>query len=45
MKSWNKAGNEASGVITVREEKGKLVVTAVDGKPIDEVLSMGGPSF
>lgn len=41
IETWNKSGDESNGTLTVAEEKGELVITHVDGEPIEEVLAVG----
>lgn len=41
VESWNKAGARSTGTLTVESEKNRLVVTQVDGEPIEKVLSGG----
>jgi hypothetical protein len=41
VESWNDQGARASGTITIEDEGGQLVVTAVDGEPITEVMARG----
>lgn len=41
VESWNKQGARSTGTLTVSETSDGLVVTHVDGKPIEEVLAVG----
>lgn len=41
VETWNKAGARSAGTLTVDDEDGELVVTHVDGEPIEDVLAVG----
>lgn len=41
VESWNKDGARSEGTLTVAEEGEKMVVTHVDGEPIEDVLAVG----
>lgn len=41
IETWNKRGDESNGTLTVADEGGDLVITHIDGEPIEEVLAVG----
>ncbi|MRS13112.1 MAG: hypothetical protein EG823_08620 [Actinobacteria bacterium] len=41
VETWNDAGARSDGTLTVAREQDRLVVTHIDGEPIEEVLTVG----
>lgn len=41
VETWNKEGAQSDGTLTVSAEEDRLVITHIDGEPIQEVLAVG----
>lgn len=41
VETWNDTGARSDGTLTVAREQDRLVVTHIDGEPIEEVLAVG----